>query len=335
MTHRIGIVGGSGFVGNSLAEHLSKSFQVKVLDVKGPPKDVRDKVDYVLCDVRAYEQVKKGLRDVDLVIHTAIIQIPQINEQKRLGYEVNIMGTQNVCSAIDENPQIKGMILASSWHTIGESGLEGVIDEEFGFRPDKVEDRARLYALSKMAQESIVRFYDEMSEKVFGIIRMGTVLGDGMPEKTAANIFIERALRGETITPYKHSMYRPMFYVDIKDVCQAYERFAIKILNGEVKKGGNSLAHIVNVYYPSPITILELAQIVQKTVIKLTSNAIQPKIEIVDTGQKPLFREEDKNRIKVNIKKAIDFLGLSRLKSPEESIEEIVMKRLTKHGFKC
>jgi len=40
------------------------------------------------------------------------------------------------------------------------------------------------------------------------------------------------------------------------------------------------------------------------------------------------FREEDKNRIKVNIKKAIEFLGLSRLKSPEESIEKIVRKRI-------
>jgi UDP-glucose 4-epimerase len=268
------------------------------------------------------------LRDVDLVIHTAIVQIPLINEQKRLGYEVNVLGTQNVCEVVNENPRIKGMILASSWHTIGESGLEGVIDEEFGFRPDKVEDRARLYALSKIAQESIVRFYDEMSEKIFGIIRMGTVLGDGMPEKTAANIFIERALRGETITPYKHSMYRPMLYVDIEDVCQAYERFALKILNGEVEKGGNSLTRIVNVYYPNPITILELAQIIQKTVMKLTNNAIQPRIEIIDTGQKPLFREDDKNRIRINIKKAINFLGLSRLKSPEESIEEIVKKKL-------
>jgi UDP-glucose 4-epimerase len=149
---------------------------------------------------------------------------------------VNVIGTQNVRRAVDENPQMKGVILASSWHTIGESGVEGVIDEEFGFRPDRVEDRARLYALSKIAQESIVRFYDEMSGKVFGIIRMGTVLGDGMPEKTAANIFIERALRGETITPYKHSMYRPMLYVDIEDVCLAYERFAIKILKGDVRR---------------------------------------------------------------------------------------------------
>jgi UDP-glucose 4-epimerase len=330
MTYRIGITGGSGFVGSSLAEHLSKSFQVKVLDVKEPPKSVRDRVDYVPCDVRSYDQVREGLRDVDLVIHAAIIQIPQINEQKRLGYEVNVLGTQNVCRAVDENSRTKGMILTSSWHTIGESGLEGVIDEEFGFRPDKVEDRARLYALSKIAQESIVRFYDKMSEKVFGIIRMGTVLGDGMPEKTAANIFIERALRGETITPFRHSMYRPMLYVDVEDVCLAFESFAIKVLKGEVEKGGNSLLHIVNVYYPRPVTILDLAQIVQRTVMRLTNNAVQPKIEIVDTGQRTLFREDDKYRVKVNIEKAMKFLGLGRLKSPEESIEEIVKKRLAR-----
>jgi UDP-glucose 4-epimerase len=327
MTYKIGIVGGSGYVGYYLARHLSDNFIVKILDVRQPPNDSK-KIDYAICDVRSIEEVRKSLRDVDIVIHTAIVQIPLINEQKRLGYEVNVLGTQNVCEIVNENPQIKGMILASSWHTIGESGLEGVIDEEFGFRPDKVEDRARLYALSKIAQESIVRFYDEMSEKIFGIIRMGTVLGEGMPEKTAANIFIERALRGETITPYKHSMHRPMLYVDIEDVCQAYERFALKILNGEVEKGGNSLTHIINVYHPNPITILELAQIVQKTVMKLTNNAIQPRIEIIDTGQKPLFREDDKNRIKINIKKAINFLGLSRLKSPEESIGEIIRKKL-------
>jgi UDP-glucose 4-epimerase len=335
MKYNIGIVGGSGYIGSSLAGYLSGNFHVKVLDVKEPSKGVRDKVDYVFCDVRNYEQVKEGLRDVDLVLHVAIVQIPLINEQKRLGYEVNFVGTQNVCRVVDENPQIRGMILASSWHTIGEGGLEGVIDEKFGFRPDRVEDRARLYALSKIAQEAIVRFYDEMSGKAFGIIRMGTVLGEGMPEKTAANIFIERALREETITPYKHSMYRPMLYVDIEDVCLAYEKFADKILNGEVGKGDNSLAHIVNVYYPSPITILDLAQIVQRTVMKLTNNAIQPRIEIVDTGQKPLFNEYDKSKIKANIKKAIEFLGLSKLKSPEESIEEIVRKKLMKYGFKC
>jgi nucleoside-diphosphate-sugar epimerase len=145
----IGIIGGSGFVGFSLARHLSSTFDVKILDVR-EPKDKSFAFEF--CDVRSYEQVKRALADVDLAIHTAIIQIPLINENRRLAYEVNFIGTHNVCKAIDELPNVKGTILTSSWHTIGERGLKGVIDEEFGYRPDKVEYRARLYVLSKIAQ---------------------------------------------------------------------------------------------------------------------------------------------------------------------------------------
>jgi len=325
---RIGIVGGSGFVGSSLALHLSRKFKIRIVDIKRPPIKFNENLEYRPCDIRRYKEVEKALADVDLVIHTAIIQIQLISEQKRLGYEVNILGTQNVCKAVDENSQPKGLILSGSWHTIGEKELKGVIDEEFGFRPDKVEDRARLYALSKIAQESIVRFYDEMSNKIFGIIRMGTVLGEGMPEKTAANIFIDRGLRGETITPYKHSMHRPMLYVDIKDIQTAFERFASKILNNEIRKENNSLANIVNVYHPEPITILELAEIVQKAIIKHTKGSVSPKIEIVDTGQHPLFNEEDKKQIRVDMSKAINFLGLTQIKSPEKTISAIIKKRI-------
>jgi hypothetical protein len=35
---------------------------------------------------------------------------------------------------------------------------------------------------------------------------------------------------------------------------------------------------------------------------------------------KPLFNEDDKSKIKVNVKKAVEFLGLSKLKSPEDFI---------------
>ena len=158
-------------------------------------------------------------------------------------------------------------------------------DEEFGFRPDKVENRARLYALSKMAQEATVRFYDEMSDKIFGVIRMGTVLGVGMPEKTAANIFIERGLKGQSITPYKSSMYRLMLYVDIDDICQSFDLYLEKIFNGKIGKSENSLSHIVNVYYPEQITILELAQITKTKIEQLSDGKINPPIEIVQESK--------------------------------------------------
>jgi UDP-glucose 4-epimerase len=324
---KIAVVGGTGFIGGSLARHLTKGFQVIILDVKPPQEDLKRLVTYRNCDIRNLRQTTKALNDVDLVVHTAIVQIPLINENKSLGYEVNIIGTQNVCRAVEENPNLTGMILAGSWHTVGERELKGIIDEEFGFRPDKVESRARLYALSKIAQESIVRFYDEMSDKIYGVIRMGTVLGNGMPEKTAANIFVRRGLKGEAITPYKHSMHRPMLYVDISDVCRAFEAYAKKIFSKKMKKSDNSLAHIVNVYYPQPITILELAEIVRKSIVECTSGEVRPKIEIVDRGVPLLFAEEDRKHIRVDVTKAEEFLELGKLESPRKSIQEIVKLR--------
>lgn len=330
MEYKIGIIGGSGYIGTSLARHLKKDYKIKILDIRDPPNDLKCKIDYTYCDIRNLEETKKNLKDVNLVIHTAIIQIPLINEERRLSYEVNILATQNICEAVHENPNIKAMILTGTWHTIGERDLNGTIDEEFGFRPDKVEDRARLYALSKMAQESVTRFYDEMYEKIYGIIRMGTVLGEGMPEKTAANIFIKQGLRGETITPYKHSMYRPMLYVDIGDICKAFENFIKIILNKEIKKNKDSLAHIVNVYYHEPITILDLANIIKDSIIEITDGEIKPKIEILDKGMSLLFSEDDKLNINVNLNKLIKFLKMNQLKSPYESIREIIKSRLCK-----
>lgn len=329
---KVGIVGGSGYIGSALANYLSSVFTVKVIDKNPLPRDLKHKVEYQKCNILEYKEIKQALNDVNLVIHTAIVQIPLINEKKRLGYEVNFLGTQNLCNIVDETPSIKGMILSGTWHVFGEENLEGSIDEEFGFRPDKVENRARLYALSKIGQEVMVRFYDEMSEKIYGVIRMATVLGEGMPEKTAANIFISKGLKGESITPHKHSMHRPMLYVDINDVCKVYKTYVSKILSGEIRKQANSLAHVVNLCWMKPITIIELSHMIRDIIIRLTKRKVQPKIEVIDMGKPIRYTVEDKNRIKVDQSKLQQLTGLKQLTSPRESIARIVQSRIRREG---
>jgi nucleoside-diphosphate-sugar epimerase len=322
------IFGGSGFVGSHLARHMVDIFNIKIFDARPPATDLKDKVDFLEGDIRDFTSVHKAVENVDLVIHTAIIGIPLINEEKRLGYEVNVLGTQNVCESVIRSKSTKGMILSGTWHIFGERDLGRVIDEEFGCRPDKVEERARFYALSKTVQENIVRLYDESSDKIYGIIRLGTVLGEGMPEKTAANVFISNALIGKPITPFKHSMYRPMLYVDVLDVCMGVQAYIDKILNDDVGDRRNSLSHIVNFAWPKSITILQLAETIKDCVAKCSEGRISPTIEIIDTGQQESSSSAESKLTRLDLQKASKFLGVSRLKSPKKAIERLVRMRM-------
>lgn len=325
----VAVVGGSGFVGYSLANHLKKSFLVRIVDKRPPPSI--EGFDYQQCDITKFGEVRQALEDVDFVIHTAIVQIPLINENKRMGYEVNILGTQNVCEAVNCSEIAKGFLLTGTWHVFGERNLHGIINEEFGFKPDNVEKRAQIYALCKVAQEAIVRFYDAMSEKVYGVIRLGTVLGEGMPEKTAANIFISKGLKGEALTPYKHSMNRLMLYVDIEDVCLSFEIFARNILDNVVEK--SSMDRVLNLFWPHPITIFNLAHMIAQTIDKQSGGRIKPNVEIVETQEKGNEAYEDKGSFTVDITKMKKLLNSSSLTDPSLTIEKIVKNKLNSIGY--
>ncbi len=329
MKKRIAILGGSGYVGFELARHLAPRYRVDVLDRRPPDSSVGEGLRFRHVDASDYRQVSRGVGNAHLAIHTAIIQIPKINEDKRRAYDTNVAGTQNVCRAVDRLRSPRGLLLAGSWHVYGERMLIGTIDEEFGFRPDKVEERAKLYAFSKIAQETIVRFYNEMSPKAYGVIRMGTALGERMPKGTAANIFINQALNGKPITPYAHSMHRPMLYVDIGDVCRAFEAFANKILDDITGREAKAIG-VINLLWPEPITILELAETIRKAVIEHSNGELNPEIKVVDMGLPQLYAAQDKRAIAVNIEKAKRVLAIDQLRDPRETISDIVKARLTK-----
>jgi UDP-glucose 4-epimerase len=216
---------------------------------------------------------------------------------------------------------VVGLVQAGTWHTIGETGLEGVVDEEFGYRPDKVEERAKIYALSKVCQESVVRLYSHMYPgKSYVVLRTGTVLGPGMPELTAASIFIRNALSGKPLTPYKHSMYRPMLFVDVGDVCKAYEVVVDRVSEGGLRGVNN----VFNIVYPEPVTVIELAEYVKQIVYEETGGRINPSIEVVDKGLPSAFSPEDKNRFQVKIDRVRDALDLKYLKNPIESLRALI-----------
>ena len=319
---KVGIIGGSGFVGSHIAEYLAnKGHDIIVYDINEPRETSRLK--FIKKDIT--KDNLSELEENDFLIHTAIIQIPLINENPELGYKVNILGLQRVLEIVKKSEKIKGIILTSTWHVYGER-IKGEIREDYGYHPDKVDERAKLYAYTKIGQEILMRTFSKLApEKEFIILRIGTVLGRGMPEKTAASIFIRNALSGKPITPYKHSMYRPMFYVSIDDICKVVDRiisFAI---------GGKKLKYkIFNVFYPEPITILQLAELVKEAVIKITDGKIIPEIKVIDKGVEMQFTEEAPKSVKGNIERLKEELGIKELSKPSEMIFKLVSEYMKK-----
>ena len=74
-------------------------------------------IPHKIVDIRNSDLLKKEIGNPKVIIHTAIIQIPKITEDKKLGYSVNVIGTQNLCEIVSSTPEIMGMILIGSWHT--------------------------------------------------------------------------------------------------------------------------------------------------------------------------------------------------------------------------
>lgn len=328
MSYDVAIIG-AGFIGSALAKHLSSNYKVITFDVKPAPpllKQVKN-VEHRVCDIRNYNETKEKIGKPKVIIHTAIVQIPAINQMKNQAYEVNVLGTQNICKLVKETTGISGLILCGTWHVFGEREYGTTIDVSFGYRPDKVEERARLYVISKMIQEGIVRFYNSIvTEKTYAIIRLGTVLGENMPEKTAANIFITNGLQGKPITPFKHTMHRPMLYVAINDVCKTFQLYIDKLIKGHISTEPPD-TDIYNLFYPKPITILELAQIIKEAITQRTKGKTTPNIEIIDKSLPTLFSANEKETLNVDIRKTKKFFEIKKLKSPKETIYEIVKKR--------
>jgi len=76
-------------------------------------------------------------------------------------------------------------------------------------------------------------------------------------------------------------------------------------------------------FYPKPRTILELAE-----TVKEAQGKVVPQIEIVDRNLPILLSRDEKYDLNTDISKTLAFFGMIGLKSPRETIFDIVHKRV-------
>ena len=124
---KILVTGGAGFIGSHTVDALiEKGYSVRVLDnllkpvhLKGIPKYINPKCEYIWGDVRNRQDFEKALVDIDAVIHLAAYQdyLPDFSKF----FHVNSVGTALLYEIIVENHlPIKKVVVASSQFVQGE-----------------------------------------------------------------------------------------------------------------------------------------------------------------------------------------------------------------------
>ena len=329
---KIAIVG-CGFLGTSLAKYLKDFFSVTTFDVFPQPKLLQNyNIEHKICDVTNFNQLQEKIETTSIIVHTVATNLANIPSNS-LAYDINVRGTQNVCETVSKNESIRGMILCSSWHVYGDQNIFGEINEDYGYRPDQVEERAKIYVLSKVIQDCIVRFFGKkQDEKIFGIFRLGTILDYNMRDDTAAGKFIIKALAGDDVTPYKHSMNKPMFFVSMNDVCKSFKSFIDYILTKD-KKNIPKVDHTFNLMYPTSMKIIDLANSIIDSVKKNSNGKILPKLSIVDLGIEGIdsqIQHQARAMTQIDISKINEYLNISSLTKPEDVIDQIIRSRLDK-----
>ena len=131
------ITGGAGFIGKHLALRLIKEgHEVRILDNFSRqvhrndvlPNTITDHAEVIKADVRDLDQLKKGMRDIDTIVHYAAeTGTGQSMYEIHKYYDVNIQGTALLLDLIQNDSsfdQINSLILASSRSIYGEGAYD-------------------------------------------------------------------------------------------------------------------------------------------------------------------------------------------------------------------
>lgn len=228
------IIGGTGFVGGYLIEHLRKNTNWNITITKSKYEVFNvDNVNSVGLDILEFGEVVDLLKSLrpDYIFHLAAQSSIALSwENPSLTIDVNIKGTLNILDAIRSvkiNPRI--LLIGSG--------------EEYGFVqknevPIKESNHVRpgnIYAVTKAAQNSIGQIYSRAYSLNILMVRAFNHIGPRQSPLFVVSDFckqvaeIEKGLKEPKIYVGNLSAYRD--FTDVRDVVSAYTEI---IMNGSI-----------------------------------------------------------------------------------------------------
>jgi nucleoside-diphosphate-sugar epimerase len=182
------ITGGSGFVLSNLARAwLARDPAATCVVLDAAPCDelaqaffapVQDRLTFIQADIRQ-PAAWEGLLSqhvITHVVHGAAVtpSLERERRESRFVLEINLMGTVNLLEWACRQPSVKRFIYVSSGAVYGDSPTAAA---EIAIREDAPTDPRKLYAISKLASEQIVRRYGELFGLEVASVRFSSVYG--------------------------------------------------------------------------------------------------------------------------------------------------------------
>lgn len=224
---KILVTGANGFVGKHLSRELIRAGHEVVLtdcDSNFPSSSAR----VIPLDVTSYQQCLEVFKDnqPDAVVHLAGLSHTFHNDKQLDAlYEVNVSGAANVarsmakcCKMLNKRPGL--MLFISSSFVYGADQKSGVLScsEQTPTGP-----RTK-YGASKLAAESVARFFENDSFKVY-IARPFNHIGPGQDTSFVVPGFVHRiyhAMPGDVIETGDLSAIRD--FTDVRDIVRGYRQ---------------------------------------------------------------------------------------------------------------
>ena len=165
--------GASGFLGRNIYQLLEKTYVIKTVGLTSQ--------DYYKIDIA--RNIPVFTEVFDIVLHAAgkAHSIPKTEEEKQLFFDVNLQGTKNLCTALENSGIPKAFIFISTVAVYGCDSGENITEEHplNGTTP---------YALSKIKAEKYLERWCAMHNVKLSILRPSLIAGPNPPGNLGAMI---------------------------------------------------------------------------------------------------------------------------------------------------
>lgn len=282
------VTGGAGFVGSHLVEELVKQkANVVVADINLNKRsylftqNLHKKSKIINLDICDFKKLQTHVKkyNIDFIFHLAaqaLVEEAYTNPKKTL--DNNILSTVNILETVRINPQIKGVVVASSDKAYGDLHKKKYVESDplFGDHP---------YEVSKSATDLISTSYFKTYGIPVVVTRFGNIYGEGDLNFSRIIPGIMKALVSDEQLEIRSNGKYIRDYLYVKDVVEGYLLLAknIKKVRGEAFNFGSD----------DTLSVLELIKLVEKTLNR------KIKYKILNTAKKEIpYQSLDYSKIK-------------------------------------